>query len=99
MAILSGTFAADGNSAVSAGPHGSKFHGSKTLQFTFFAEGAWGGGTAKVQCQPIGGSVYIDVPLATLSANGMVTFSVKEVGNFRINLAGATTPTINYTLV
>lgn len=55
----------------------------------FVAEATWGGGSCKVQYKTRNGT-YIDVPGATLSANGMTAAIDLPAGTYRAVIATAT---------
>ncbi len=85
---LAGTFSADGNSSTIGWIGGNGY---------FTAQGTFGGGTCKLQFSEDNGTTWSDVGLLT-------TFTAGGGGNFgslpncvlRVNLAGATSPTIAY---
>jgi hypothetical protein len=54
----------------------------------FIAEATWGGGTVKLQAQSPNGT-WIDVPSASLTANGIVAFDLPR-GQLRGNVTTAT---------
>lgn len=76
---------ADGNSTAVEWPGGKG---------TFAAWGTFGAGTAKLQWSPDGGTTWLDVSSASLTANGYINFEIAP-GKLRANLAGATTPSLN----
>lgn len=61
---------------------------------TFAGEGTFGGGTLKLQWRPDANWTYIDVASASLTAAGYKNFEIAK-GEIRIDLAGATTPTVD----
>lgn len=84
MEFLDHNFTADGDSEV--------IEWSGRFNCHFAAAGTWGGGTAKLQHSLDGGSTYIDVADASLSADGMVGGIPLPQCKLKINLAGATAP-------
>lgn len=65
---------------------------------TFAAWGTFGGGTCTLQLSPDDGTTWIDVPGASLAANGAVNFSLGPC-RLRASLAGATTPNLSAKLL
>jgi hypothetical protein len=53
------------------------------------AEATWGGGTVKLQFKTKNSTTYVDVPSASLTANGMVSFEL-PAGQIKANIATAT---------
>lgn len=67
---------------------------------TLFGSGTWGGGTLKLQAgfDSQGGMLWVDVPEASLTANGCVTVAISAM-DLRVSLAGATAPSLDWAVV
>lgn len=87
---IQANFTGDGNSAAASVLRGN---------YAFSAYGTFGGGTIKLQFSPDGGTTYVDVPLATKNAAGMILDLNLPAGLYRFNVAGSTTPNLNGQLV
>lgn len=83
---------ADGNTA-------NILLGHKPTTVTMFGDGTWGSGTAKLQYTMDGGTTWYDA--GSLTADGGARFDNTNVGAtiFRINLAGATSPDLNFWVI
>lgn len=63
---------------------------------TFKGQGTFGSGTLTLQFSEDGGSTYTDIGTeTTFTANGAGYF-IQEKGDIRVNLSGATSPSIIY---
>ncbi len=58
--------------------------------YSYAANATWGGGTVKLQALSIDGTTWIDVPNASLTANGFYSPLYLPAGQYRINVATAT---------
>lgn len=70
-------------------------------KLVFIAEGTWGSGTAKLQFRPSGHTTWIDVTGASMTADGYKDVELKATTDveFRVNLAGSTSPDLNFTII
>ena len=57
--------------------------------YALIAAATWGGGTVKLQALSIDGSTYIDVPNASLTANGFLAPLYLPPGTYKIDVATA----------
>ncbi len=65
----------------------------------FVGWGTFGTGTLKLQISPDGGTTWIDVPLATMTANGMVSIELPVKALVRADLTGSTSASVDATLL
>jgi hypothetical protein len=85
---LTATIAANGNSATIPWIGGNGY---------FTAQGTFGGGIIKLQFSTDSGTTWSDIgALTTLAASGGGMFENLPKCSLRVNLAGATTPSIFY---
>lgn len=61
---------------------------------TLVVAGTFGGGTVTIQCSPNGGTTWVDTE-ATFTAAGVKNIIGGEGLQFRLNLTGATSPSLN----
>ena len=67
--------------------------GAFTLQgglYAFIASATWGGGAVKLQALSLDGATWIDVPNASLTANGFLTPLYLPGGQYQVDVATAT---------
>lgn len=61
----------------------------------FAAKGTWGSGTIKLQAQLPDNSTWFDVPSATRTSDGYYVATNVYASKLRLNLAGATSPSLD----
>lgn len=65
---------------------------------TFFVTGTFGGGTCVLQASRDQGTTWVNVPNASLTANGYANFQINAPVILRVTLSGATSPSLFVTV-
>lgn len=64
-------------------------------RYSWFVWGTWGGATAQLQWSPDGGTTWIDIDGASLTANGGFLNIPISSGKVRVTITGGTSPSLS----
>lgn len=65
----------------------------------YASNGTWGSGTTSLQVSPDGGTTFISAGTdGNLTADGVVRFELPDKAVIRVNLSGATSPSLTITI-